>query len=780
MTISLDALISLIGVGCYGLLIVLTLVRRRVTERATLTLSFYLALGLIWSVGSAVIALGLAPAPGPRLFFDWLATIGRNAMPLVFGAVTLSFLGHKKALYWYWSGGALIFALWVVLSFNFYGLSNRLGAAWPAAADTHTQLTYLAIVVWGIATIIAVCVLYLAFKKYPQAQYRNRFLYWLGGILILTLAGIVILLQIPHLQWLGTLINLVGAGFITYVVLNFHPPELKLVASRAIQVFITTLILSVVMFGLLNTAYLFNHWQIYSANVLFWLIIMAIGSAFILPYLVRLIGKLLDRLLIGRTDESAILKAYSQDVNSDWDFNKLSRQALDFILKDMAVERGAIFVDEGDGSGHVTLKLVAEMGMPQPDLGYFSGGDPWVTHLRQKQTPITQYDLDVLPQYKELDETSKKWLIGLNADIFLPLILRRKQLVGVLALGPKPGHKPYLPQDLSQLQMLTSQIALDMDKARLFGQLGAVNQRLGELNSEFKTFDQGKTDFLSIASHELRTPLTHIHGYASMLIEASEDEKKDPAYLEYILSGIARGSTRLKDIVDLVFDVSKADLGELEIIKTPVDLAEVVDEATENQKSALQERGHKLIIAGMSRLPMVEGGTRRLAQAIEHLLNNAIKYTPDGGTITISGRTINDDPDHPKVEIIVTDTGIGIDPKDHQRIFQKFYRVGNVNHHSTSSVKFKGAGPGLGLSLVAGIAKAHGGEVWVESPEYNEETCPGSQFHLILPVKSPQTEMETPEPDEATSMAKTRHWRSDDKQLVLDRIAAEEKKKKTE
>lgn len=779
MTISLDALVSLIGVGCYGALIVPTLLRRRITEKATLTLSFYLALGLIWSIGSAIIAMGLVAETGPRLFFDWLATIGRNAMPLVFGAVTLSFLGHKKMLYWYWGVGLLIFLLWGALSFNFYYLSDRLLAAWPLTANTHTQLTYLAIIAWGLATVTAVWALYWAFKKYPQAQYRNRFLYWFGGILILTLAGIIILLQIPHFQWPGTVINLFGAGFITYVVLSFHPPELKLVASRIIQAFIITLVLSLVMFGLLNTAYLINQWRLYPPNPLFWLIIMAAGSGFLLPYLVHLTEQLLNRFLIGQTDESAVLKAYSQDVNSDWDFTKLSRQALDFILKDMMVDSGVIFVDEGDGTGHVTLRPVAEIGMPQPGIGYFSGGDAWVTHLRQKQTPITQYDLDVLPQFREMDDTSKKWLAGLNADIFFPLILRRKQMVGVLVLGPKPGNKPYLPQDLARLQTLTSQIALDMDKARLFGQLGAVNQRLGELNSEFQTFDQGKTDFLSIASHELRTPLTHIHGYASMLIEASEEEMKDQAYLEYILNGIAKGSSRLKDVVDLVFDVSKADLGELEIIKTPVNLADVVDEATESQKAALEERGHRLIIAGLNRLPLVEGGAKRLVQAIGHLLNNAIKYTPDGGTITISGRTLTDDPENPKVEIIVTDTGIGVDPKDHLRIFQKFFRVGSVNNHSTSPVKFKGAGPGLGLSLVAGIAKAHGGEVWVESPEYNEETCPGSQFHLILPVKSPQTEKETPEPAVTTS-ANTRHWRSDDMKLIKEKVAAEEKKKKLE
>ncbi len=316
-----------------------------------------------------------------------------------------------------------------------------------------------------------------------------------------------------------------------------------------------------------------------------------------------------------------------------------------------------------------------------------------------------------------------------------------------------------------------------MDKAKLFGQLGEVNRKLGELSGQFETFDQGKTDFLSIASHELRTPLTQIHGYASMLLETTEAELQDPAYMALVFKGIAKGSTRLKEVVDLIFDVSKADIGELDIAKGPVNLAEIVNEATANQKDALEQRGHQLVISGLDQLPLIEGDMSRLLQAVNHLLNNAIKYTPDGGIITITGRKITKDGTITQVELIITDTGIGIDPKDQKRIFEKFYRVGNVSHHSTDSVKFKGAGPGLGLPLVSGIARAHGGRVWVESPEYNEETCPGSQFHLILSVQIPDEE---PKPTSAapSSMAETRHWGREEQRLIQKKIAQQKRAQK--
>jgi signal transduction histidine kinase len=166
---------------------------------------------------------------------------------------------------------------------------------------------------------------------------------------------------------------------------------------------------------------------------------------------------------------------------------------------------------------------------------------------------------------------------------------------------------------------------------------------------------------------------------------------------------------------------------------------------------------------------------KRLVQAVTHLINNAVKYTPDNGTITISGLTI-EEKGQPCIELIVTDTGIGINPEDHEKIFEKFYRVGNVENHSTSSVKFKGAGPGLGLPLVAGIAKAHGGRVWVESPKYDETTCPGSQFHLILLVAiKVEQDVETPAETASPSLVQTRHWRKEDLKAIQERVREREK-----
>jgi signal transduction histidine kinase len=119
---------------------------------------------------------------------------------------------------------------------------------------------------------------------------------------------------------------------------------------------------------------------------------------------------------------------------------------------------------------------------------------------------------------------------------------------------------------------------------------------------------------------------------------------------------------------------------------------------------------------------------------IYQLIINAIKYTPDGGTVTVSTRTTTMDEDLPCIEVAVKDTGIGLNAEHHELIFEKFYQVGSVALHSSGKTNFKGGGPGLGLAIVRGAVRAHGGKVWVESSGHDEVNFPGSTFFLQLPL----------------------------------------------
>jgi signal transduction histidine kinase len=242
--------------------------------------------------------------------------------------------------------------------------------------------------------------------------------------------------------------------------------------------------------------------------------------------------------------------------------------------------------------------------------------------------------------------------------------------------------------------------------------------------------DKTKSDFIEIAAHELRTPLTLVKGYAQLLepIVSSTPEAHS------LLEGILAGQTRLHEIVTSLLDISKITSEVLRVVKRPVDVAAIIKNVQAAFEPTLQERHLKLETIGLDTLPVVRADPDLLYKLFYHLLVNAIKYTPDGGAIAISGQVVAESTGRP-VEIIVSDTGIGIDPDEQELVFEKFYQTGQVTFHSTGKTKFKGGGPGLGLAIAKGIVLAHGGKIWVESAGYDEERCPGSRFHVCLPVE---------------------------------------------
>jgi signal transduction histidine kinase len=172
----------------------------------------------------------------------------------------------------------------------------------------------------------------------------------------------------------------------------------------------------------------------------------------------------------------------------------------------------------------------------------------------------------------------------------------------------------------------------------------------------------------------------------------------------------------------------------MSLFKGLVRLKEVYEQAVHPFLPALEERQLRLSESGLSDLPLVDADGTRLVQVLENLIGNAIKYTPDGGQITVRGRCLETTSRKPLIEIAVIDTGIGIDPAYHRTIFEKFFRIGDSLHHTTSKTKFKGGGPGLGLTLAKAIVEAHQGWIWVESPGCDESKLPGSSFFFILPV----------------------------------------------
>jgi signal transduction histidine kinase len=280
---------------------------------------------------------------------------------------------------------------------------------------------------------------------------------------------------------------------------------------------------------------------------------------------------------------------------------------------------------------------------------------------------------------------------------------------------------------------------------KLVDRLQEKIEELMKANEELRYTDEMKSRFISVAAHELRTPLTIIQGYLSMLTQSrgAATYQLDNNSVEAI-RGITTGVERLTTIVEDMLDVTRIESGALKLHMGPVSLKDVITAAVRKLRTFAEERKQEIVVADLSGMPPVKGDANRLLQVFMNLIGNSIKYTPDGGRISLNVRGIEPGEvlapqaqsagQSAFIEVIVEDTGIGIAEEDRERIFKRFYEVKDPSLHSTSKTSFMGGGLGLGLPTARGIAEAHGGWLWVESEGYDEEKCPGSRFHVLLPV----------------------------------------------
>lgn len=260
--------------------------------------------------------------------------------------------------------------------------------------------------------------------------------------------------------------------------------------------------------------------------------------------------------------------------------------------------------------------------------------------------------------------------------------------------------------------------------------VGYFTARLEKVSSDLSRLDRSKSDFISVAAHELKTPLTLIEGYSSMLEDLLQKSDQGPQ-AAMLMDGIHKGIFRLGVMINDMIDISMIDNQMLSLKYQPTWLNRLFKGLVVDLREFIEDRQQVLEVEDFPGAEeMIFADSERLEQALRNVLTNAIKYTPDGGKILVTGRMLSG-----FIEIRVEDTGIGIAPEDQMLIFEKFSSLGDVKLHSSSKINFKGGGPGLGLPIAKGILEAHGGSIWVESEGYDEEAFPGSIFHILLPMR---------------------------------------------
>lgn len=312
---------------------------------------------------------------------------------------------------------------------------------------------------------------------------------------------------------------------------------------------------------------------------------------------------------------------------------------------------------------------------------------------------------------------SPQQAIGKHHDeiIHLKKLTTEYDLEQAFAQGwPQPGSPPlYVEGDLETGNKHRTSVGITYAALWLpSGQLGNLIANLRDI-TRFREAEEMKSTFISVVSHELKTPVALIKGYAGTL--RRKDASWDAETLDESLAVIEEESDRLNELISNLLDASRLQAGALRLDMGFVHLDRLAVSLVD--KFRTQSSRHTLTTDFPPDFPAVPGDTERLRQVLANLLNNAIKYSAQGGSILVAGRVQPD-----QVLISVQDEGIGIPPEDRERIFERFTRLDNALSRKTQ-------GTGLGLYLVKAIVEAHGGRVWME----NAPNDNGAIFYISLP-----------------------------------------------
>ncbi|HEY77414.1 MAG TPA: GAF domain-containing sensor histidine kinase [Thermoflexia bacterium] len=720
-----------VALGVWGglahLILLLLLVFRRDGETPNKLARAYLGLSLVWIAAVAFADLEALFLPVVTDTAELLLPVLVTSLMLLETLLACSFLDAPALPAIAAAGGT-----WCVILFG--------AAVYLAVQPTpDVPLREAAVGGWGVLGLVQVGLAIRGLARSRLALHRNRALYWLLIAIPLTGGQAATLMPFGPWRGVGPLLHLLGAVALSRGVLSLWLPNVVAFLRSILRFLFLATVTAAMLVGIVLGAEALRGRFPPTFPPMVPLILLAGAAALIYLPLYRVLTRLADRLLEGvGFDPAQALQEYSQTIGAILNLEQLASVAVGTVAEVLGVQRGALLVATEAERGGLLLRPVPGQGEIPEEPVELEPISPILARIRDEDKPLFQYEVEHHPALREAPAREREWLRNLEMEVYLP-IRSQEGLVGLLALGAQRGGEPYSPREVQFLSTLAHQTAVALQNARLVEGLQALNRRITQLHENLRAayerlarLDKAKADFLAIASHELRTPLAQVRGYVDVLADLAESGVLTQEQIRRIAENISRPTRRLENIISAMLDATQIDTEGLALHFAPTTIALIIRLALEPWLSALKERNLTLTTQGLEDIPPIQADMERLTQAFSNLISNAIKFTPDGGKIAIEAHPLDEE----HFEVTVADTGIGISKTDQELIFEKFYRVGSASLHSSGEFKFKGGGPGLGLPIARGVIEGHGGCIWVESEGYDEERCPGSTFHVVLPYRA--------------------------------------------
>ncbi|MEJ2212210.1 MAG: GAF domain-containing sensor histidine kinase [Anaerolineae bacterium] len=650
-----------VEVALYLLLVAVALRRRALRGEMGRTILLYALVSAIWVAEQLAWRLGwLAPSNPDAHLMAPLPLYGLVLLALIFLYVTRAFL-RLEGRAWGWAALAVawITAI-VVLNAGLIDIQ-----AWVPMLATwnvgQAAVTFgAAIGGWALFMGVALALTVGNFRQAKLPLHRNRLTYWFLAW-SLTAIGDLVFFYGPEI--LGSDVRLLGTLASAYVVLTHRQRDVAQTMRRALSyLVVTALTVAIYTGGFYAVQYFFQNAPAY--DPLLAGAAVAVILAVLFDPLLNLVQKGMNRLISGAGyDPSQIVSQYSLSISNIVDLERLATVTIPLLREAFAVRHGTLFiVDRHKGGGGLLaydLEAIPIAGQEKPPKGILAASSPLTHYLWEKRQPLTQYDIDLLPSFEDLPQAERSWLRKLDADVYVP-IYAGGSWIGLLALGSKISGNRYYDEDLVLLGTLADQTAVALENARLVDDLIQVNQdlqntytELAQANRELQEMDRLKSAFIGVITHELRSPFANI-AFSLQVFTRCGVENLSPEQREQ-LTQLTNSLQQAKAMVDnlVTFATFLSKQGKLSL--QPVAFGQVIDDALKALEPMARNKEQALRVDVPTTLPPFQGDPERLSNAVHHLVQNAIKFTGQGGEIWIRSRV---EDSHLMFE--VEDNGVGV------------------------------------------------------------------------------------------------------------------------
>ena len=595
---------------------------------------------------------------------------------------------------------------------------------------------------WGIFVILSSILVLQEYRETERMVVKQRAIYWTAALILFT--GSSILFLISH-YLLGCLLLLLATLVINFLVLTYRLPDLKFLTFQAASFLLSGIVIILLYalgFLILERYFLELPWYKPVFNGAFFFLIALI---FFFP-VQNVVRTILQKFLVKEKNPTQEIRSYSKTLSSILDIELLSKVTIELICDSLEVNKGTLFlvdqVDSEKDSPNWCLRAVQGTTITVPDLEFLPANSPISKVLAEEKRPLTQSELEFIPKFQTIPENILMWIKALEVEALVP-IHTEDEWIGLFALSQKRSGASFTDEEIELLSTLADQTSVALQNARLVESLTKIDNQLRRAKASKNTaldkierIKKSASDIISIKAHELRSPLTIVSGYTQLL--ANDSALMEDSYYSELIQGIISGSDRLQSIIENMISTASIQPSSLNIGTQPISLYTIVDTICRDLQSKVQARKLTLSHDNLSEIPAVYGDIEALTMVFKILIHYAMTHTPSGGKIKITGRHIPPRSDILKwegAEIIVCDTGIGIDSEAQDRFFQEHTHPYLADFSILDEIAEGEERPGEQLAIARSIIEAHNGRVWVERMEKDAEHLPGSEFHVVLPLE---------------------------------------------